>query len=818
VTWSDVATPAATPSAGGFHDVVPTAAPAPAPATGGWADVPHPGAPPAQKPATNPVAAIGSAISPVAKGKPLDAAVRGAKVEQHKAAIDPLHAVTDVLGGPNRFILGLMGSHGDLGHAWASMTHPSDVRDADDYKAALKVLHIPEPQGQSLAARAGRAVESFGVHMVTDPLNVVPFGGLFKMAAGGVHALEGVQAGIKAVGAAVPVVDKTINAGRTMAQAAHARLAANPLTKFGTEVFGRRPELDPYLSKDMKGVRLGVEYKHRSYEAAANSAAAESLAPLRGTFKNGQIPPEATALYNQQVFRHGTPEMRAAITLPREQGGKFGYVPTDEDLKMFPAPTGALNHNLVEDYQTLINPRKGMTNAEQPIIRDIGGEHKKEFAGFEKSRGDRELHEEDQYDRTMNRIRIGNARVRQVNTDRETEQILNQRVSQERNKILEARGLTEMPKDPAESKEISDLAHKRAGWVSNEPVNVGALSHTPRRAMPDSPLRAVSRLQKAAIKINPFPHGLKNVGGLAFIHGGPEAVGRGWGYTMKGLDDEQRARLVNMGVDADYVRDIEHPLEEGALEGQSALERGIEKATSMGKTWTEGSNKVLTRIELGYRQGLLDMLDRQMPKLADPAANTVLDYKKGEIIRQALGDYRNVSYFVSVLDALGGPFVAFRLGIVPGAVSRALVRRPGYVAATGRGQQIYNEEFQGDKPSVVEGGGPVADAAKMGADPFGYLTGPASLGPIGMAKQMMDPNKPISAGQIAEQGLRQFVPGAGMLEDAGVLKDVLGGGYSTAPGVSPGQSLMMSILGAYYRRRPSERAEKSFESQERRAQ
>jgi len=811
--------------------------------------------PPSLSSAQSPLARVGNTISPVHKGAPLDNMVRATKVEQHKASINPLEAVDAVLGGPERFLFGLAGSHGDIGHAWQSMTHPGK-NDEVDTDNTLALLGIHPPKGQSLTDRLTRTAERTGIRVVGDPLNAIPLMAPFKMAAKAVEGLGKAAQAAEELGATIPGFTRTINAGKTLSQAAYKRISNSSVAKMGHEMFARRPELDAYLDKTMKATRIGVETKHRTYEAVANGEAEAALhAPeveksLRNMKPGDELHPVARNLYNQQIWRHGNEAMRAQISIPKEIGGPWGdgahdgYRPTEEDLKLFPHPTGALNHNLMEDYQTLINPRTNW--GDSAILRDVGGKHRDEFAGFEQERtSNRQVRETDQFDRTLNRLRIGNARVRQVMTDRETEQILKDGVNDAKRDILAKRGLDPNAPPKMTDEELQALdaeARKKAGWRGEGPVNVGKLSHTPKRAMPDSPLRALGRLQKAAIKINPFPHGLKNVGMLAFLHGGPEAFGKGLAYAWKGvgigkasateqaaldaakaagtettLAELRKTRLVNMGVDADYVRDFEHPLDENALNEMSGVEKAVAKVTSLGPKATGVSNNILTRLEMGYRQSLLDQLDRKWPRLADPKADALLDYKKGDIIRSALGDYRNVNYFISVLDALGGPFVAFRLGIVPGAVTRALIRRPNYVESVAHAQGTFNDSFQKGQPSEGVIGGPVDDWARLMVNPLGTMESPSTLGPWGTAMRYADPNRTVGGGSMAEDTLRAVVPGAGMVEDTGVLHDLLGGGYQPPPGVSPGASLFASMLGAYYRKRPSPMAEQRYEAAERKA-
>jgi hypothetical protein len=525
--------------------------------------------------------------------------------------------------------------------------------------------------------------------------------------------------------------------------------------------------------------------------------------------KPGQSLPDAIRhRYLFEPWAHGTEAMRT------EAVQAHGFVPTEEEARAFPVPTKALNYNLRDDYQTLIDPKGAEKWGDAPILRDVGGEHRKEFAGFEKARTGEGAVEEDQFARTQNRLAIGRARVRQQLTDRETDKYLNDHIAAEKDKLVKALG-PEAKITPEMDEKLTQEARRKAGWLAGGPVDVGMLSHSPLRVAPGSPGRALTRLQKQAIAINPFPHGLKNVGTLAFLHGGPEAFGRGLGYAQKGLAPEQTERLVAMGQDADYVRNIAHPLTDELDEAPGAFERILDKTQGAYGKWTDASSKILTRLELGYRQALLDQLDRKWPRMPEGSLEEkTLELKKSAVIRAALGDYRNVSRFVSTLEAFGGPFVAFRIGIVPGAVARALVRRPGYVEAVSREQKDWNDVTGG--PSELQAGGPVHDAASLAANPGAYMTSPASIGPLGIAARYADPNRTATGGEITEDAMRSFVPGFGFAEDTGLAQKVFGG-YGAAPGTDTGENVMASAMGAYYRRRPNPKAEQRFERSERRA-
>lgn len=712
-----------------------------------------------------------------------DNTVRWLKNQQHEAAQDPLGAVDAVTGGLQRYVEGnITQAHhdkfpnpfADFAHGIDVMVHPRNQQMQErELNDLVDILHLPHAQGKDLASRVTNFASHFSAQSATDPLNLPWLRALrtVKGAAGIVKTLDSVVDAAKSVGARIPGVQQAANAGRAMTRTAFVQ-GVRQLERFGNEVFGRRPELDKFLDAQGKGARLSIEQKHRTMEAAqaaSDDALLKAHEDELRKLKPGQpLPEPIRQRYLQEPWRYGTPEMRT-------EAERLGYKPTAEDLAKFAKPKGVLHYNLREDYQTMIRPPKGKTWEDMPIFREVGGQHREEFAGFEKARRAEGALPEDQYELTKNRLGLGRARVRQVATDQETADYLNQ----------------------------------YGGWHGKGPVDVAQLSHTPKRFAPDSPLRVTTRIQKTAIAFNPLPHGLKNVGTLAYLKGGPEAFGRGLGYASKGLEKSQIERLMNMGLDAEYVRDIEGPLKKLA-----------EKAPQVQGAY-HASNKVLTRLELGYRQALLDQLDREMgpSELPSGAIDLAKEYHKADIIRQALGDYRNNSAFVAALDAIGGPFVAFRMGIVPGAVGRTLVKRPDRIEQIARGQKDFNDTVMQGSPSEFEMGGPVEDAARMAADPWGYLTSPSSIGPIfGEAHRWLDPNKTLTGGQIRDEFGRTFIPGYQLGEELGIPQKVFGGGYGPPPGVHPAAADLAAALGAYFQRRPSARANQRFKRSERRAQ
>jgi hypothetical protein len=398
----------------------------------------------------------------------------------------------------------------------------------------------------------------------------------------------------------------------------------------------------------------------------------------------------------------------------------------------------------------LLKPKTKWADTE--IIRFAGGKHTEASDAFEKMRiKPNDPVPQDLHEVIGMRLGMGRSLVRQRAIDRESETLL--------------RDQPELKADPAAKPE--DI--------------VKDSSYSPKEFAPESPLRGVGRAYKFAISLNPLPHFFKNVGTLAYLWGGPEAFGRGVAKAFTGLTVEQRDRLVTMGADPGYIHDIESTLENAPM----AALRAAGKASEF----------VGNRLEMGYRQAILDILDRKLgpSTLPDGSVNRALELAKAAVIRDVLGDYRNASLFTSVLEALGGPFVIFRTSIVPRAVGRAVLRRPGNVESLVRVQQDANDQYMRGTGARFEEGGPVEDLTRMGLPSF--WTSPSTSGVLGLAGRAMDPNAPKTLGGVADT-LAQFAPFGSTIEAAGGLQPLVGG-YGATRGVSPITALIQSLFGAY---------------------
>lgn len=247
---------------------------------------------------------------------------------------------------------------------------------------------------------------------------------------------------------------------------------------------------------------------------------------------------------------------------------------------------------------------------------------------------------------------------------------------------------------------------------------------------------SVRELQRSFVMLFPFIHGLGNVGQLTYLSkysGGlriiPKALHYMLGETSAGKFGPMvdRLRLQRIGAAATYV----HEQEAGAVWG--AIGEHLGAPGKWAENYVVKMQKALTIMEDGWRQSLLDALD------ANKATKGLDELRKGALVAQHVGDPSNVPAFVRLFEYLGGPFVAYRLGIVPRAVLDAIGENPQRVLAAIRPQLDIqeNRSEQARNANVFEMGGPVADASRLfGPGYLSYLLSPSTIGFLGDAFQL----------------------------------------------------------------------------------
>jgi len=283
-----------------------------------------------------------------------------------------------------------------------------------------------------------------------------------------------------------------------------------------------------------------------------------------------------------------------------------------------------------------------------------------------------------------------------------------------------------------------------------------------------NPLVKVAKLGKQAILWNPVPHGLVNVGTLSYMAGGIPAVMRGFAHMIKpvaGVED----RLKTMGGMQDYIVPANNKI-------------------------SQAGNDLLHHMEVGWRSGLLEQLDK---KLGASAPGSAEEYLKGHLISNRVGDYRNQSAFVKMFQALGGPFVAFGLGIVPEQFLKTLKEDPHRIYQMLQAQQDIQSNRQGKRKNTIEFNNPMTQAAKLFSDPVHYLTSPSrggALAELGQLREDEDNTRFKGVGQYGIDLASSFIPGA---EDLGKVASSLSGNAMPGQKMSIVDRLAVAIEGTF---------------------
>jgi hypothetical protein len=234
-----------------------------------------------------------------------------------------------------------------------------------------------------------------------------------------------------------------------------------------------------------------------------------------------------------------------------------------------------------------------------------------------------------------------------------------------------------------------------------------------------------------------LPHAINNVGTLSFLKS-PIGTGRAIGYMAKGiksgktLTPEQFERIQRMGAMVDY-----HSEPPGSVWGN------ILTGGKPGQAVLKKSQEILTQMELSYRQGLLDELDRTL----GPSKNLQDEMRKGQEIRDAVVDYRNVPQVVAMMEAVGAPFSPFFGGLTH-AVTKALLTHPERIAAVQKVENHAQQDLGFTIPNPV-------DTYENWLNPGKQLVnrgGPVIGGMASLTQPFIDTPEEIAGGQIERFG------------------------------------------------------------------
>ena len=264
--------------------------------------------------------------------------------------------------------------------------------------------------------------------------------------------------------------------------------------------------------------------------------------------------------------------------------------------------------------------------------------------------------------------------------------------------------------------------------------------HPKRQERSEGDLFAKFReLQRANVMMFPYAHGIVNVGQLSYL-GAPERegmsvvmnafrfmAGKASGGKLPGSLVPDEEMLAQHGAAATYVHEHEAPglwAKWPAYLGGSTVKNHIIRMQSQ-----------LQGMETGWRASLWKALEEH------PEYRKLDPLLRGAMVSQKAGDPRNVAAFVRSFEQLGGPFVSYRLGIVPRAVLDAVAKNPQRVLAAIRPvldlQQNRSRQAQADNTLMIND--PVENAARLfGPGALNYLLSPSTVGLFGFAQQLAE--------------------------------------------------------------------------------
>jgi hypothetical protein len=650
--------------------------------------------------------------------------------------------------------------------------HDPEAKGSDYDRAVDAIVH--NTVGRVSPAVAAKVTElqnktrdfayQFVSQSLADPVTYLPIVGLLGDIAKASKAMDLLAASAKAAGGT--------KAGRPLVAAATAMRAAytkalTPVLR-GMEIFHQRPELDAALEPHAKAAHIGYEHKnihvmhHELGEGDAHliDSNRPGLKGVKTSAKGYVLPSEIRQRYLLEAWRYGTPEMRA-------EAERLGYKPTPADEPWKARPEGLVDYNLREDYQYL--GKVGSNLDESPAFKKYRANLPR-VATFEHERvGNYAKIDADQYKRVKARLALGRNTVWQRRAKNETAQYIATHGG--------AKGL--------------DLAAKDAPEKFGQFID--GLTTGPARY--NSWMRVFGRLGTQSVQGTFLPHALNNVGTLSFLQS-PIGLGRAIGYMGKGVSEAQRTRLQNLGSIAEYTVDVGN----------------VWSKLPVSKQLLEYGQKTLSEMELAYRQGLLDELDRTWGPSFDHKAGVVtderLEMQKGQAIRDAVVDYRNVPLVIAWMEAAGAPFAAFFGGLTK-AVGRAALHHPERVAAVQRGTRDVQEDYGVTIPN------PVNTFAKLAFNaPKTVLQhiGPIGGGTLEALSEFVHPLDQVIADNISRWG----GPWLSQIPDFFNLPYPQRG---TSPGEpTPWEGLWHALFGIYPYSPPSQSKQKQIGRSEMRAE
>jgi hypothetical protein len=311
---------------------------------------------------------------------------------------------------------------------------------------------------------------------------------------------------------------------------------------------------------------------------------------------------------------------------------------------------------------------------------------------------------------------------------------------------------------------IHELGGGSADYDAIQGLRQGGLGLGQQHITKFGPLQGLANAYRQALFINPLPH-MFNVARLAYLAGGMRTVARGLKYFLYGAPEH---------IAKEVEEKVGTPLYLSKRGSLVDFVPGLNKLRDVGQG-------ALTHFDRAMREAYLAELMR---------GGKTATYEMAQKVRSGIGDYDRISRAAQIASAAGAPFAQWRYGVVPGTVGRAALRNPERVERYARAKNAVEQ----DTGVHFELSGPEEDFGRLITFPYGtarYIMSPASIGPVlSELHNLAGFGGNVDSGKIAEQFVRSYVPGGGLIEEALGLSPYKEGENRLL-------NLLLSLLGGY---------------------
>jgi hypothetical protein len=222
---------------------------------------------------------------------------------------------------------------------------------------------------------------------------------------------------------------------------------------------------------------------------------------------------------------------------------------------------------------------------------------------------------------------------------------------------------------------------------------------------------------------------------------------------------------------------------------------------------------VLGQMEYGWRAGMLEHLDHV---LGPSEAGSKAEYMKMALINKKLGDYHNLTAFARAFASYGGPYVAYKLGVLPKAVLDSVLHNPINFETVARTQGQVQQNRQGAKQDKLSSSDPVSESGELSTNPVGYLVNTATMGLLKDGMELAnDWSNAAETHETFDQGVLKILENhiAPLGLAAGAIENIQGKSFAGQPMTFADHmmAVIMGSLNAHIHNFPSEKAERKNE-------